>query len=498
MADTVKVPARLTRAGEIHTRAEVPEGDADDRRVTLTFSSETPVLRMFGFEVLGHGEGEVDMVRLASGKAPLLTDHRHSIDAQVGVVESAKIEGTEGRATVRFGKSARASEILARVRDGEVSGVSVGYEILSLARVGEKDGEPILRAKWRPFEITLCPVPADATVGVGRDGSPEGREIHLKIEGSDMPKDTIDTTPAPETGTRDKAPAQPAPTYDPKAERARVKEIRALGRKFKVEDDKVDAALEGDTSVAAFQRQILDDMGSTEAEATRSKNAAIGLTDKETRSFSLLKAVRFLANPTDKRAREEAAFEIEASEAAQDQLGRDAKGLLVPSDVLTHQAFGRSQNVSTPTKGGNLVAKDYLEGSFIGLLRKRAALTRLGVRTLTGLDGNVAIPRQIGGGTAYWLGEGGAPTESDLDFNLLNTTPHTLGAAVPITRRAMIQATPDMESLVRDDLIRVMALEIDRVGLNGEVHRVDATHVQEAVGRIARRIAVKANTVNFQ
>lgn len=471
MAETVKIPARLFRAGEIEVRADAADGEADDRRVTLAFSSETPVLRYFGWEVLGHGDGEVDMSRLASGRAPLLTDHRHTIDAQVGVVESARIDGTEGQAVVRFGKSARADEVLARVRDGEITGVSVGYEVTRMVQVGERDGEPIIRASWRPYEITLCPVPADATVGIGRDGSAEGAEITLTIETKDAPMaDKIDTT-TPTGGDdaqRSKAPAQANVQADHKAERTRSKEIRALARKFNVSDDKVDNALEGDTSVAAFQRQILDDMGSTESEATRSKNSAIGLTDKETRSFSLIKAVRFLSNPNDKRAREAAAFEIEASEAAQAHLGREARGILVPADVLTSQAFGRSQNVGTPAKGGNLVATDYLDGSFIGLLRKRAALTRLGVRTLTGLDGNVAIPRQIGGGTAYWLGEGGAPTETDLDFNLLNLTPHTLAAAVPITRRAMIQATPDMEALVRDDLIQVMALEMDRVGLNGD------------------------------
>jgi len=485
MTAKIKLPARQYRAGVLEARA--PEGedgaDGEDRRITLAFSSEAPVARHYilesgeeftGLEVLGHAEGEVDLARLASGRSALLTDHAQTIDAQVGVVEKAWIEEKRGRAIVRFGKGARASEVLARVRDGEITGVSVGYEIVSLTQVGEDNGQPIIRAQWRPYEITLCPVPADPTVGIGRAADGDVKiplNLDRSKEGSDMSDKTktkAETPAETETRAAPAAPATPDNAAAMKAERARVREIRALGRKFNMPDDKVDVAIDGDTTVDQFQRSILDDMGSAEAEATRSKSAEVGLSDKEVRSFSLMRAVRFLANPTDTRAREAAAFEIEVSEAAQNKLGRDAKGLLVPADILARQDFVRAQNVGTGSAGGALVATEHMDGSFIGLLRKRAALTRLGVRTLTGLSGNVAIPRQTGGGTAYWIGEGNGPTDSEITVDTVNLTPHTLAAAVPITRRAMLQVSPDMEALVRDDLIRIMALEIDRVGINGD------------------------------
>lgn len=470
----ITIPARMARAGEIDMRADAP-GDAaeDDRRVTLSFSSEDPVLRSFGWEVLGHGEGEADLSRLASGRAALLVDHTQNVDAQVGVVERAWIEGGKGRAVVRFGKHARANEILARVRDGEISGVSVGYQITRFVKTGERDGEPILRAHWAPYEVTLCPVPADPTVGVGRSAEAHS-EITLTLdpetEGETMPKDTNTPDTTSETRAAPTTPAAPKsdPKADLRAERARAKDIRQLGRKFGMEDDKVDAAIENGDTVDQFQRAILDTIGSDQAEATRSKDAHVGLSDKETRQFSLMKAVRFLADPTNTRAREDAAFEIEVSEAAQAHLGRDAKGILVPADILASQSFGRAQNVGTASAGGALVEQVHLDGSFIGLLRKRAALTRLGVRTLTGLRGNIGIPKHTGGSTAYWVGEGGSPTESESTFGTVNLTPHTLALATPITRRAMIQTTPDIEMLVRDDLIRTAALEIDRVGINGD------------------------------
>lgn len=498
MSKDIKVPARLARAGTLEIRAM---GGDDDRRVELSFSSEEAVLRFFGWEVLGHGEGEVDLSRLASGRAPLLVDHSQTIDAQVGVVERAWIADGKGRAVVRFGKHPRADEILARVRDGEVTGVSVGYQISRFVKVGERDGEPILRAHWAPYEITLCPIPADPGVGVGRSAEGE-TEITITMEqkeGCDMSnKNTPAAANTLEDGQRNTTTAAPvaptapaAPKSDPaadmRAERARVKDIRTLGRKFKMDDDAVDAAIERGDTVDKFQRAILDSMESDTSTATRTKDSSIGMSEKDVRSFSLMRAIRYLADPTNTRAREAAAFEIEVSEAAQEHLGRDAKGILIPADVLSHQEFGRAngtraQEVGTPAAGGALVETEYLDGSFIGLLRKRAALTRLGVRMLSGLHGNVAIPRQTGGGTAYWVGEGNGPTDSQAAFNTLNMTPHTLAAAVPITRRAMLQTTPSMEALVRDDLIRTMALEIDRVGINGDADPDAPDGLLDAVG----------------
>lgn len=483
MTVKIKAPAQQMRAGVLEARAP-DDAVADDRRVTLTFSSEEPVSRHYlfedgsdftGLEVLGHAEGEVDLTRLASGRAALLTDHAQTIDSQVGVVEKAWIEDGRGRAIVRFGSAARASEVLARVRDNEINGVSVGYEILSLAQTGESDGTPIIRANWRPYEITLCPVPADPTVGIGRSADGEVQipitlEVRQKDE-SNMTTKTDITPAAPAIPATPAAVVPAAPTNDEmmKSERARAREIRALGRQFEMPDDKVDAAIDSGATVAKFQRDVLDNMGSDQAEATRSKDAEIGMTQKEIGNYSLMRAIRFLSNPTDKRAREAAKFEIEISQTAEQTLNRSAKGLLIPGDVLSSQNFVRGQSVGDANKGAALVATDHMDSSFIGLLRKRAALTRLGVRTLTGLVGNVDIPRQTGGATAYWVGEGGGPTDSDMTLDNLTLGPKTLAGAVPITRRALIQASPDIEALVRDDLINIIALEIDRVGINGDV-----------------------------
>ena len=146
----------------------------DSRTVTLAFSSETPYLRNFGGvladEVLDHSSKSVDLSMLKDG-APLLVDH--DVTDQVGVIEEAIIGSDRiGRVKARFGKSVRASEVREDVKDKIRRKVSVGYEILEY-RVepgAGRNGVDIYRVtKWLPLEVSIVSIPADNTVGVGRN-----------------------------------------------------------------------------------------------------------------------------------------------------------------------------------------------------------------------------------------------------------------------------------------------------------------------------------------
>jgi HK97 family phage major capsid protein len=144
----------------------------------------------------------------------------------------------------------------------------------------------------------------------------------------------------------------------------------------------------------------------------------------------------------------------------------------VPTDVLRQpimvpDRMKRDLTVGTATAGGHTVATDLLSESFIDLLRKRMLLTRMGARMLNDLEGNIAIPRQTGGATAYWVAESGNPTESQQAFDQVPLTPTTLGAFTDYSRRLLLQSSIDIEAFVRDDLLKVIGLEVDRAGLYG-------------------------------
>ena len=90
----------------------------DERRVRIAVSSELPVERSFGMEILDHNPNSIDLSFLASGRAPLLLDH--DPEKQIGIIEEVALDGSARvmRATVRFGKGGLAGEVFQDVVDG--------------------------------------------------------------------------------------------------------------------------------------------------------------------------------------------------------------------------------------------------------------------------------------------------------------------------------------------------------------------------------------------
>ena len=131
------------------------------------------------------------------------------------------------------------------------------------------------------------------------------------------------------------------------------------------------------------------------------------------------------------------------------------------------------------TAGGNLVAEDLLGHSFIDLLRNNMITQELGVVQMDGLVGDVAIPKQTGAATAYWVAEGAVPTESQQTVGQIAMIPKTLGAYTDYTRKFALQSGIDAEAFVRSDLVRIVAIENDRVvfyglGASGEPKGIES------------------------
>jgi HK97 family phage major capsid protein len=203
-------------------------------------------------------------------------------------------------------------------------------------------------------------------------------------------------------------------------------------------------------TVEQFQAEALRVM-STKPVAT----ADIGMDQKEVKQYSLMRALNALSNPGDQAAQRAAAFERECSEAQAKVLGKSARGLFVPNEVQKRDLL-----VGTASAGGNTVATDLLSGSFIDILRNAMVINRMGTRMMTGLVGQVAIPKHTGSATAYWVAENAAPTESQQSFGQVTMTPKTVGAWTDISRRLLLQSSIAVESLVQTDLATVLGLAI--------------------------------------
>jgi HK97 family phage major capsid protein/HK97 family phage prohead protease len=428
-----------------HQRAELTTFDeVEDRTYEFPFSSEFPVARYFGNEILSHEDEAADLSRLNDG-APLLFNH--DPDRVIGVVERAYIDGDKrrGYARVRFSRNSFAQEILSDVKDGVLRNVSFGY---SIDKMEERNGGDFVATSWSPYEVSVVSIPADSSVGIGRS---------LKTKPAASAAPTPDPLPPMENTTPDLAVVR---SEAAEAERTRIADISALTSKHNM-DDLGRQLIEGGRSLDEARAAVLDKMNIHQEPVTMSA-AEIGLSAQESRKFSFLRAINYLANPADRSAREAAAFEIEASDAAAAKLGRQSRGITIPQDVLR-----RDLNVGAATAGGNLVATELDAGSFIDLLRNASALDQAGATVLTGLTGNVAIPRQSGAGTAYWVAESGAPTESQQSVDQVSLTPKTVAAFTDYSRRLMLQSSIDVENMVRSDLATVLALKIDLAGLYG-------------------------------
>ncbi len=434
----IKPGSKVERALQFE-RAAVNE---EARTVELAFASETPYERWWGVEILDLGQQSVRLGRLTSG-GPLLMDH-DSRD-HIGVIESVQIGADRvGRAVVRFGKSARAEEVFQDVKDGIRRNVSVGYMIHKAQLVETNDDTDTYRVTdWEPFEVSLVSVPADASVGVGRSANDESPIQVITKEQPQMSDINVEDVRAQAI----------------QGEQARTREIIAMGEQFKAHGADTIAAecLRNGKSVEETRSAILEHLGKKAPPSPE-----IGMSEKEARRFSFLRAIHAMANPGDRNAQAAAAFEREASEAFAVKYGRSAQGFFVPFEVQSRDLL-----VGTPTAGGNTVATNVLASSFIDILRNKLAVTQLGAQFLSGLIGNIAIPRQTSGATFYWVAENGAPTESQQAFDQVTMAPKTGGAFTDISRKLLLQSSMDVEAFVRNDLARVTALGIDLAAIAG-------------------------------
>lgn len=155
------------------------DGEGNERKFLLSFSSEEPVERWFGMEILDHSPSAVDLTRLNEIGCLLFN---HNRDAVIGKVNRAWVDGGRGHAEVEFDTDEESETIYQKVRSGTLKGVSVGYRIDSLEEVmagktsadGRFTGPCEIARKWWPFEISIVSVPADGTVGVGREAEQTG------------------------------------------------------------------------------------------------------------------------------------------------------------------------------------------------------------------------------------------------------------------------------------------------------------------------------------
>tara|TARA_R100000231_G_scaffold104750_1_gene77649 strand:+ start:4282 stop:6918 length:2637 start_codon:yes stop_codon:yes gene_type:complete len=432
--------------------------DEEERRVRIVMSTENPVERGYGKEILDHRSESIDMSWIATGRAPLLLDHDTA--KQIGVIESVELDSDERkvRASVIFGQRGLADEIFQDVKDGIRQNISVGYAVNKM----EREGKDTYRVKsWRPMEASVVSIPADSQSRVGRSAEAPTEPV---IETSEREE----TVMSEEVEVNVEAVASEAARTAQKE----AAQIFELGARHHMTDKAAEAVRSGQ-SLAEFRGVVLDEIGDKPL-----VTEDIGMTDKEVKRFSLIKAIRAMANPNEPKFREEAAFEFEAARAAAELYGVTSRGLMIPPDVMRQWAQ-RDLNTSNDSA---LVPQDFRVGDFIDVLRNQSSVMQAGARMLNGLSGNVVIPKKATASSAGFVTEGHALSESEATFAQVTMTPKTVGAFTDVTRQMMIQSSPDIEALIRDDLTQSIALAIDAGALEGSGSSGNPTGIKNTTG----------------
>jgi HK97 family phage major capsid protein/HK97 family phage prohead protease len=476
MKKTVTIPETLFRTATFDRSAI----DEEKRTVELSISSDAPYMRYFGNEILDHSAKCIDMTRMNAG-APLLFNHNR--DAHIGRIIEAKTDGKCLRVKAQFSNSPLGQEKFQDVKDGILRETSVGYQVdrMILEKEDSQNGDTYRVTSWTPFEGSLVTIPADPSVGVGRDHESAGvKEILIERENDvDVEEKLIHTRSMPD------APVitPTAPVIDVNAERetaikdfkTRCKKIDEYVESLKNPQWKEAARLvaskhkDGEANFDEFRTEALNGFEGVKAVAAGEK-PDIGMTEKDVKRFSLVGAVRQIIG----RGRLEG-FEKEVCDAAQKQMRRDlpnASTFVLPEEVTRHQRemslrefMTRAGNATTATAGGFLVQNEY--GSLIELLRNKTVLGQLGITIIDGVVGDLIMPVQTGGCTAYWVSETGSITDSQATFAQKSMTPKRLGASYPFTMQLLNQSSTSIDSFVRNELDTVLALKKDLAGLLG-------------------------------
>jgi HK97 family phage major capsid protein len=244
---------------------------------------------------------------------------------------------------------------------------------------------------------------------------------------------------------------------------ARTAEARAIVAKATTENRQLtaDESARFDTIKADIEsleqdesrQQFLDD-----AERRSTGVTVTGNSDTVANLESRVSVLRVLQAAVEGRALSGA--EAEYAAETERRTGRKAQGVFVPMSAL-------ERRVNTTTSAPELVPTDHRADLYIQPLRNRLLARRLGVRVLSGLHGNVVIPKHGTGVSVGWVAENAAVPESDINPSNVTLSPKHAGGVTELSRQLILQSSPDVEQLVRDEFAYVIAQAIDSALIKG-------------------------------
>ncbi len=289
------------------------KSEADNIVIRFPFSSETPYLRTPFFddpwiETLGHDAEEVDFSRLIEGAAVLLNHGMDSTDTSglrsVGKTTDAWIKDGKGYVEVKMSRRSGMEGLLQDIKDNIVPGVSVGYKILERTLTSQVEGQPpeYRVTKWQPVEITLCDIPADPTVGIGKRSIEEEKTIMTEaVKEKPVEKEIVqevrsETVISPDLKEVEKRAADEGA----KLERARISGIGSAVRTVGLDEKFSNDLIERGITLDEARQKIFDELAKRQAKSPTIHygDVATMVDENETRQEHMIDALLYRADPS--------------------------------------------------------------------------------------------------------------------------------------------------------------------------------------------------------
>jgi len=477
----------LKRSGETSFTSK------EENTYEFSFSSEFPVERTFGTEILSHEDGAIDFGRLNGGVAPVLWNH--NMDQVIGIVRNAYLDEKKkkGRAVVELSRNSKAQEVKRDIDDGILSSISVGYRILEMEEREIDGNNAFLATRWEPHEVSVVASPAAPDVGISRGLIDENAmptdEKQDMIEDKRVYAASTDVqqhiSQTEKTMAKEQLDLEVVRSEEHKkatsAERTRIKEISAMCTKRGF-NDLAEQLIANGSSADQCRQAILERIDAKPVETAKPIEEQLSPKEQQqfARDYKITSGLSGLITGDWSNRSSGFAREISEQIAKDSQRQTNGRSLFVPFSALAKRATYVTSSANT---GGNLVATDLRADDFIEALRNSTVMVGLGVQTLSGLVGDVAIPRRSGvASTGYLSSETGALSQAESTFDQISMTPKTLGTLSKYSRNMLIQATPGIEELVRRDISDGINVGIDLGILNGTGSSGQPTGIMQTSG----------------
>jgi HK97 family phage major capsid protein/HK97 family phage prohead protease len=426
-------------------------------------------------------------------------------------------------------------EVQTKLKEGHINEMSVGYRYTEENTIRLSEGEkqtidgkeyegPInIRTQWEAQEASLVPIGADNQAQIRGFKSLE--EAQKMISQKRSEEDSNDGVTPDEVEVDDKAEeseAEPTSETETKQqhstifinmenqnneaaqEKAIESGIKAGQESFDKRADAIMAIGEevGDAqwaiselrsgrSVEEVQGAAIKKLKEATSEVGIKTEGDVGLSKKEKTRYSLSKALLALAE-----GKKPDGLEAEVSDFISDRCDRRPDGFFIAPESL-RGSNQRDLVAGTATDGDELVENELRSGDFIDVLRPNMVSAQAGIRILSGLVGDVNIPRKTAASAASWKGEVVTFTESEPQFETLTLSPNHLGCFTDVSKQLLHQGLPDVDALIRDDLNQAIAVGLDKAVFQGS-GTAEPQGIDAATGVVTSSISTDAAPVKAE